>query len=132
VYPDFLSCIEIRRTKVKPCRVQINKIYIYMFVLFLFVIFIHLIIIYCYDFYKHVFVCFVFYICLSLVSLLLLLFGKKMIFFKTTLIFIYLIKGTVLGRALWGANTFPTRNRFPSPYFGLQTILSFWFFHGFH
>jgi len=25
----------------------------------------------------------------------------------------YLIKGTVLGQALWGANTFPTRNQLP-------------------
>jgi len=37
-----------------------------------------------------------------------------MIFFKTTLIFIHLIKGIVLGRALWGANAFPTRNRLPN------------------
>jgi len=84
-----------------------------LFVLFLFVIFIHLIIIYCYDFYKHVFLI-VFFV-LPLVSLLLLLFVKND-FFKTTLIFIHLIKGTVLGRALWGANTntFPTRNQFPN------------------
>jgi len=27
------------------------------------------------------------------------------------LISIHLIKDTVLGRAVWGANTFPTRNR---------------------
>jgi len=29
--------------------------------------------------------------------------------------FIYLIKGIVLGWTLWGANTFPTRNRLPNP-----------------
>jgi len=28
--------------------------------------------------------------------------------------FTYLIKGTILGRELWGANTFPTRNRLPN------------------
>ena len=94
-----------------------------MFVLFLFDIFIRLIIIYCYDFYKYVFlfVFFIYLFVLSLVLLLLLLFGKNDIF-KTTLIFIHLINGTVLGRALWGVNTFPTRNRLPNPYFGLQTI----------
>jgi len=26
-------------------------------------------------------------------------------------------------KLLWGANTFPTCNRLPNPYFGLQTIL---------
>ena len=96
-----------------------------MFVLFLFDIFIRLIIIYCYDIYKHVFLfVFLYLFVLSLVSLLLLLFGKNDIF-KNTLIFIHLINGTILGRALWGANTFPTRNRLPNPYFGLQTILLF-------
>jgi len=30
------------------------------------------------------------------------------------LIFAYLIKGTVLGQVLWGANTFSTCNRLPS------------------
>jgi len=64
---------------------------------------------------------FIYLFVLSLVLLLLLLFGKNDIF-KITLIFIYLINGTVLGRALWDANTFPTRNRLPNPYFGLQTI----------
>jgi len=44
-------------------------------------------------------------------------------------IFAHLIKGTVLGRALWGANTFPTRNRLPDPNSGFpQTLL---FFYGF-
>jgi len=40
--------------------------------------------------------------------------GKNDIF-KTTLMFIHLINGTILGRALWGANTFPTRNWLPEP-----------------
>jgi len=48
--------------------------------------------------------------------------------FKTTPIFIHLINGTVLGRALWGVNTLPTRNRLPNPYFGLQTMLLFHFY----
>jgi len=39
-------------------------------------------------------------------------FGKDKYFKKTTLFyFTYLVKGTALRRALWGANTFPTRNR---------------------
>jgi len=43
--------------------------------------------------------------------------------------FAHLIKGTVLGRALWGANTFPMRNRLPDPTSSfLQTLL---FFYGF-
>jgi len=29
--------------------------------------------------------------------------------------FTHLIKGIVLGRALWGVNTFPICNRFPDP-----------------
>jgi len=33
-----------------------------------------------------------------------------MMFCKTTFISTHLIKGTVLGRALWGANTFLARN----------------------
>jgi len=37
-----------------------------------------------------------------------------MAFCKTTLISIHLIKGIVLGWALWGANTFPTHNRLPN------------------
>jgi len=65
------------------------------------------------------FVCFV-----SSLIFIVIIWGKNDIF-KTTLIFIHLINGTVLGRALWGANTFPTRNRLPNPYFGLQTILLF-------
>ena len=35
---------------------------------------------------------------------------------KTTFDFDYLIKGTVLRQALWGANTFPTRNRLPNSF----------------
>jgi len=87
----------------------------------LFDIFICLIIIYCYNFYKHVFlfVCFVF----SLIFIVII--WEKNDIFKTKLIFIHLINGVVLGRALWGANTFPTRNRLSNPYFGLQTILLF-------
>jgi len=53
-----------------------------------------------------------------------IIWGKNDIF-KITPIFIHLINGTVLGRALWDANTFPTRNPLPNPYFGLQTILLF-------
>jgi len=67
-----------------------------------------------------IFVCFVF----SLIFIVII--WEKNDIFKTTLIFIHLINGTVLGRALWGANTFPTRNRLPNPYFGLQ-IISFLF-----
>jgi len=37
-----------------------------------------------------------------------------MTFCKNTLISTHLIKGIVLGRALWGANIFPTRNRLPN------------------
>jgi len=36
----------------------------------------------------------------------------------------YLIKeGTVLRQALWGANTFPTRNRLPNPNLVSMTVL---------
>jgi len=34
----------------------------------------------------------------------------------------YLIKGTVLGRALWDANTFPTRNRLPDSKSGFVNV----------
>jgi len=75
---------------------------------------------------------FYFFLYLFVCSLIIIVvIWEKMIFFKTTLIFIHLIKGTVLGRVLWDANTFPTRNRLSNHYFGLQTILLFWFFHGF-
>ena len=45
----------------------------------------------------------------------------------------YLIKGTVLGRALWGANTFPTRNRLPDSksVFANLSYLVFLVFHSF-
>ena len=47
-------------------------------------------------------------------------------------IFAHLIKGTVLGRTLWGANTFPTRNRLPDPKSGFsQTCFIFMVFHSF-
>jgi len=42
------------------------------------------------------------------------IFWGKINIFKTTFDFAHLIKGTVLGQALWGANTFPTHNRFTS------------------
>jgi len=35
---------------------------------------------------------------------------------KITFDFDYLIKGIVLRQALWGANTFPTRNRLPNSF----------------
>jgi len=42
--------------------------------------------------------------------------------------FAHLIKGIVLGRTLWGANTFPTRNRLPDQNSGFsQTLLFLWF-----
>jgi len=44
--------------------------------------------------------------------------------------FAHLIKGTVLGRTSWGADTFPTRNRLPEPNSGFsQTLLFFMVFH---
>jgi len=47
---------------------------------------------------------------------------------KTHKTFAYLIKGTVLGRTSWGADTFPTRNRLPDPNSGFsQTLLFLWF-----
>ena len=49
-----------------------------------------------------------------------LLFLGKLNILKTTSLFAYLIKGTALGQALWGANTFPTRNRLPNPNFGFR------------
>ena len=89
-----------------------------MFVLFLFDIFIRLIVIYCYDFYKHVFL-FVFFIfvCFVFSLIIIVIIWEKNDIFKTTLIFIHLINGTVLGRALWRANTSPNYNRLPNPYF---------------
>jgi len=95
-----------------------------VFVLFLFDIFICLIIIYCYNFYKHVllFVFFYIFVCFVFSLIFIVIIWEKMIFLKPHLFLIHLINGTILGRALWGANTFPTHNRLPNPYFGLQTI----------
>jgi len=69
--------------------------------------------------FSYLYICFVFYICLFCYFICLYLYYYcyylgKIIFCKTTLISIHLIKGTVLGRALWDANTFPTRNRLPN------------------
>jgi len=51
---------------------------------------------------------------------------------KNHITFAHLIKGIVLGRALWGANTFSTRNRLPDPKSGFsQTLLFFMVFHSF-
>jgi len=41
--------------------------------------------------------------------------------------FAHLIKGTVLGRALWDVNTFPTHNRLPNPKSGFSQTLSYLF-----
>jgi len=45
------------------------------------------------------------------------MFGKNNIL-KNHTYFLQLIKGTVLGRALRGDNTFPTRNQLPNLEFG--------------
>ena len=55
---------------------------------------------------------------LFLVVVIIIIFLEKITFCRTTLIFIHLIKGTVLGRALWGADTLPTRNRLLNLKFG--------------
>ena len=74
----------------------------------------------CRQFYK--------YTCLLLLFVVIvILFGKNNTLKKTILIFIHLIKVTVLGRALWGANTFPTRNRLPNPYL-VRRLFLFLFF----
>jgi len=41
-----------------------------------------------------------------------------------------LIKDTVLGLTLWGANTFPRRNRLLNPYLVCKYFI-FWFFYSF-
>ena len=74
--------------------------------------------------FSNLYICFIFYICLfcyfiCLYSYYYCYYLGKMTFCKTTFISIHLIKGIVLGRALWGANTFLTHNRLPNPYFGL-------------
>jgi len=45
-----------------------------------------------------------------------IIFLGKINILKTTFDFDYLIKGTVLRQTLWGANTFPTRNRLPNSF----------------
>jgi len=53
---------------------------------------------------------------------------------KNHVTFAYLIKGTNLGRTLWGANTFLMRNRLPDPKsIFLHTLfyIFFWFFISF-
>jgi len=45
-----------------------------------------------------------------------------MFFLKNYTQVTYLIKGTILGRALWGANTFSTRNRLPDSEFGFGNL----------
>jgi len=52
---------------------------------------------------------------------------------KNHITFAHLIKGIILGRALWGANTFPTRNRLSYPKSGFLAYLdlSFLFFRSF-
>jgi len=57
-------------------------------------------------------------------------FGKDKYFKKknTLFYFTYLVKGTALRRALWGANTFPTRNRFPDSESGFANLPYLTFF----
>ena len=56
----------------------------------------------------------------------------KMTFYKTTLISINLIKGTVLGRALWGVNTFPIHNWLSDLWIWFVDIFKFGFSMVFH
>jgi len=65
---------------------------------------------------------------ISFVHLLYYFLGKVNIL-KNHITFAHLIKGTVLGRALWGANTFPTLNRLPDPKYGFfaNLALFLWF-----
>jgi len=90
--PDYPFLMEIRMSKVKPCRaLSKNKKYF----------------------------------CLFLSSFLSHIFWENK-HFKNYTDFIYIIKGIVLGRALWGANTFPTRNPLPDPKFDFHGLaLSF-------
>jgi len=61
--------------------------------------------------------------------ILLLLILGKIKYFEKSQNFCTFNKGTVLGWALWSANTFPMCNRLPDPNSGfLQTLL---FFDGF-
>ena len=57
-------------------------------------------------------------------------FGKNKNFQNHTH-FIFLIRGTILWRALWGANIFLTRNQLPNPkfYFRKLALSFFQFFH---
>jgi len=66
--------------------------------------------------FPYLFICFV--ILFVFIHTIVVVIWKKMTFCKTTLISTHLIKVTILGRALWGTNTFPTRNRLPNPKLG--------------
>jgi len=50
-------------------------------------------------------------------------------YFENHINFTFLIKGIAFGRALYGANTFSTRNPLPDPKIWFFTDLSY--FHGF-
>jgi len=61
-----------------------------------------------------------------------IIFLGKINILKNHITFAHLIKGTVLGRVLWGANTFLTRNRLSNPKSVFsQTLLFFMVFHSF-
>jgi len=72
------------------------------------------------SFKKNIFVCYY----LHFISF----FGKNK-YFKKSHSCTHLIKGTAVGRVLWGANTFPTRNRLPNSKSGFANLpyLCFWF-----
>ena len=89
----------------------------FLFLIYIFVLFFY-ICLFCYFIYLYSY-----YYCYYL---------GKMIFYKTTLISIHLIKGIVLGRALWGANTFPIRNRLPNLWIWFVDIFKFGFSMVFH
>jgi len=131
VNPDFLSRIEVRWTKVNLCRTQKKKKDIICLLLFICLIFAYYLylnncylcimfismfsfscLFICFDF---MFVCFgkndiLFVYLLACLSYYYCYYLGRMKFCKTTLISTHLIKGTILGQALWGANTFLTRN----------------------
>jgi len=66
---------------------------------------------------------------LFLLYTLLYYFLGKINILKNHITVAHLIKGTVLGRTLWGANTFPTRNRLLDLKSDFsQTLLSFYGF----
>jgi len=60
-----------------------------------------------------------------------IIFLEKINILKTTFDFDYLIKGIVLRQALWGANTFPTRNRLPNSFL-VRRLIPYSFFSFFH